>query len=262
MVRFEMANDITERKEMEQERADLLAEMENKNAELERFTYTVSHDLKSPLITIKGFLGLLEQDAINGEPDRVKDDVARISGAVEKMSLLLEELLELSRIGRLMNPPEDLPLTELVQEAVDMVGGQIKERGVEVVIQPGLPVVHGDRVRLREVLENLVSNAAKFMGDQPEPKIEIGMRNEDQEPVFFVRDNGIGIEPQYQAKIFDLFEQIVPGIEGSGIGLALVKRIIAVHGGQIWVESDGLGRGTTFYFTLAKGAQTPAKEDG
>jgi PAS domain S-box-containing protein len=250
MVRFEIAGDITEGKRLEQERAELMNEMEGKNAELERFTYTVSHDLKSPLITIKGFMGLLEQDAVAGDTDRVKDDVARITAAVEKMSLLLEELLELSRIGRLMNPPEDVPLGELVQEAVDMVEGLIKERGVEVSIQPDLPVVHGDRIRLREVLENLVSNAAKFMGDQADPKIEIGVEREDREPVFFVRDNGIGIEPQYHAKVFDLFEQLEQ-TEGTGIGLALVKRIVEVHGGRIWVDSAGANKGTTFHFTLS-----------
>ena len=104
-------------------------------------------------------------------------------------------------------------------------------------------------MRLREVLENLIDNAAKYMGDQKSPSIEIGVRDED-EPVFYVKDNGIGIEPQYLQKVFGLFEKLDPTSEGTGIGLALIKRIIEVHGGRIWVESDGLGKGSTFCFTL------------
>jgi PAS domain S-box-containing protein len=242
--------DITVRKEMEQERAELMTEMEGKNAELERFTYTVSHDLKSPLITIKGFLGLLEQDAVAGDTDRLGHDIRRISGAVEKMGRLLEELLELSRIGRLMNPPEDVPLTDLAREAAEMLHGLLDQGGIEMVIQEDLPVVHGDRMRLREVIENLVSNAAKYMGDQSRPRIEIGLLDHGEQSVFFVQDNGIGIDPQYQSKVFDLFEQLQPGKDGTGIGLALVKRIVEVHGGRIWVESEGDGRGTTMLFTL------------
>jgi PAS domain S-box-containing protein len=253
--------DITERKRLEQERTELLTEMEGKNAELERFTYTVSHDLKSPLITIKGFLGRLEKDAAAGDQKRLGHDIERISQAVEKMGRLLEELLELSRIGRLMNPPEDVSLTDLAREAADMVGGQLDQGRIEVTIQPDLPLVHGDRLRLREVLENLVSNAAKFMGGQSAPRIEIGLRNERDGAVFFVKDNGIGIEPQYHAKVFDLFEQLAPGVQGTGIGLALVKRIVEVHGGRIWVESEGEGQGTTFCFTLPAAGEVEPRED-
>ena len=242
--------EIAERKQAEAAREALLEELEAKNAELERFTYTVSHDLKSPLITIKGFLGLLEQDAAAGDMDKMKSDATRISDAVDKMQQLLQELLELSRIGRLMNPPEEVLLDELVRDAVDMVAGRLAERGVRVEIAPNLPVVYGDCIRLREVLENLVDNAVKFMGDQSEPCVEIGARRDGEETVFYVRDNGIGIEPRYHEKVFELFDKLEPQTEGTGVGLAIVKRIVEVHGGRIWVESEGTGQGSTFCFTL------------
>lgn len=229
---------------------NIIAELEAKNAELERFTYTVSHDLKSPLITINGFLGLLEKDAAKGDTVRMKGDIQRIRGATEKMQQLLDDLLELSRIGRLVNPPEMIPLGELAREALALVAGQIAERGVQVGITPDLPVVHGDRPRLLEVLQNLIDNAVKFMGDQPEPRVEIGAKQTQGETVCYVRDNGMGIEPRYQDKVFGLFERLDKTTQGTGIGLALVKRIVEVHGGRIWVQSEGLGHGSTFYFTL------------
>ncbi|MCP4537174.1 MAG: hypothetical protein GY832_08495 [Chloroflexi bacterium] len=206
------------RKRAEEERETLIRELEIKNAELERFTYTVSHDLKSPLITINGFLSLLEQDAVAGNVERVKVDVSRISDATDKMQQLLEELLELSRIGRLINPPVDVELGELAREAVEMVAGRLAERDARMIIAPDLPVVYGDYSRLREVLENLIDNAVKFMGDQPDPLVEIGARREDQEIVVHVRDNGTGIDPRYHDKVFELFEKLDQKSKGTGVG--------------------------------------------
>jgi signal transduction histidine kinase len=225
-------------------------ELEIQNAELERFTYTVSHDLKSPLITIQGFLGFLEKDALAGNVERMKGDIARISGGVNQMRILLDELLELSRVGRLVNPPEPVPLADLVHEAILLVSGQITTGGVQVVVASELPIVYGDRHRLIEVVQNLLDNAVKFMGQQPEPRIEIGAKNIEAETLCYVRDNGMGISPQYHGKVFGLFDRLDQSVEGTGIGLALVKRIIEVHNGRIWVESEGKGKGSTFYFTL------------
>jgi PAS domain S-box-containing protein len=238
------------RKRSALEREKLINELEAKNAELERFTYTVSHDLKSPLITIRGFMGFLERDARAGNFDQLRDDLARITQATDKMQRLLNELLQLSRIGRLVNTPERVALGTLAREAVALVEGRLSARGVRVEIAPDLPEVYVDRARLVEVLQNLVDNAAKFMGDQPEPLIEIGMRTGNKPPIFLVRDNGLGIDPHYHDKVFGLFDKLDPKSEGTGIGLALVKRIIEVHGGRIWVESAGLGHGSTFCFTL------------
>lgn len=176
-------------------------------------------------------------------------DIQHIREAADKMHDLLDDLLELSRIGRLMNAPQTIPLAELVQEAVKLVGGRIAARGVQVDITPDLPTVYGDWPRLVEVLQNLLDNAVKFMGDQPVPRVEIGAYKEVDETIIYVRDNGRGIEPRYQHKIFGLFERLDQSVEGTGIGLALVKRIVEVHGGRIWVESQ-LGQGATFYFSL------------
>ena len=248
-----MFQDITERKRVEDEREKLIAELERRNAELERFTYTVSHDLKSPLVTINGFMGYLEADAASGNMERFKLDRQRIQGAVDKMRALLDDLLELSRIGRLMNQPENIPFDEMVREAREMVHGQIEARNVTVLTQPGLPIVHGDRQRLIEILQNLIDNAIKYMGDQTNPIIEIGQSGEeDGKLVFFIRDNGIGIAPEYHERIFGLFNKLDSKSEGTGVGLALVKRIVEFHGGRIWVEGE-VGNGSTFYFTLPRG---------
>jgi signal transduction histidine kinase len=231
-------------------RKKLISELENKNAELERFTYTVSHDLKSPLFTIRGFLGYLEQDALSGNRERLKGDIERIVNATDKMQRLLNELLELSRIGRLKNEFTYVNFQELASEALELVQGRIMERGITVRIQADLPRVYGDRPRLVEVLQNLLDNAAKFMGDQEQPCIEIGQDGEeDDKPVFFVRDNGMGIAPEHHDRVFGLFNKLDPRSDGTGVGLALVRRILEVHGGRIWIRSEA-GKGATFFFTL------------
>ena len=242
--------DITDRKLAEEERESLIKELEKRNAELERFTYTVSHDLKSPLITIQGFLGFVERDALDGNLDRLQADIQKINSAAMQMQQMMNELLELSRVGRVINPSEVVPFAELVEEAKALVSGQLMQRGVKVIMAPDLPHVVVDRSRLVEVLQNLLDNAIKFMGDQPQPSVEIGMQMAGQEPAFFVRDNGIGIDTAYQETVFGLFERLDQKIEGTGIGLTLTKRIIEVHNGRIWVESAGKGQGTTFLFTL------------
>lgn len=243
--------DITERKLVEQEREALIRELEAKNAELERFTYTVSHDLKSPLVTITGFLGFIERDAATGNITRVKRSIARIADATEKMETLLNDLLELSRIGRVMNPPDDIPFGNIVNEAIDRVRGRLDEADAIVEIQRDFPIVRGDRVRLIEVIQNLVENAVKYSKPGVKPRIEIGWNglNEMGHPVFFVRDNGVGIEPQYHERVFGLFNKLNAQSEGTGIGLSLVKRIIEVHNGRIWIESEK-GKGATFHFFL------------
>ena len=233
-------------------RQNLISELESKNAELERFTYTVSHDLKSPLFTIRGFLGYLEEDALAGNHERMKSDMQRITDATNKMQQLLNELLELSRVGRIKNESEAISFEELTREAVELVHGHIMERGIAVHIDNDMPVVYGDRQRLIEVVQNLVDNAAKFMGNQPEPRIEIGQNGEENGmPIFHVRDNGIGISAEHHDRVFGLFNKLDAKSDGTGIGLALVKRIVEVHGGRIWIQSE-VGAGTTFYFSLPR----------
>jgi PAS domain S-box-containing protein len=245
-----MVRDITLQKWIEGEHEKLIAELEAKNAELERFTYTVSHDLKSPLITIRGFLGFVREDSKNGNLVRLDSDIKRISDATEKMQRLLNDLLELSRIGRLVNEPKEVPFDKLVMDALELLHGRISQGNVSVRVQENLPPVFGDYQRLLEVMQNLIDNAAKFMGSQPSPQIEIGQRDsQDGMNIFYVRDNGMGIPREFMENIFGLFNKLDARSEGTGVGLALVKRIIEFHHGNIWVESE-LGQGTTFYFTL------------
>ena len=245
--------DLTAQKAAQREREQLITELEIRNAELGRFTYTVSHDLKSPLVTVKGFLGFLERDIEQGDSERIQQDIHRIREATERMQLLLNDLLILSQVGRLSNPPQYVPFYDLATEAVNLVAGSIAERGVKVKVAPELPIVFGDKQRLVEMLQNLIDNAVKFMGDQPEPRLEIGARERSNsgEVVFFVKDNGIGIKPHFQKKVFELFDRLDPTIEGTGVGLALVKRVIEAHNGRIWIESDGNNNGSTFCFILS-----------
>ncbi|MBK9926803.1 MAG: GAF domain-containing protein [Anaerolineales bacterium] len=244
-----LQKELMKHRETQERLVQSVKELENKNAELERFTYTVSHDLKSPIVTIAGFLGFLEEDIKKERHEKIPHTISRIREAAKKMERLLSELLELSRIGRLINPPKDIPFGELVEETLEMVHGQLTERQVEVKVEADLPVVHVDHVRMVEVLQNLIVNAIKFMGAQERPIIEIGMQEKDGNKVFFVKDNGMGVAPKFHDRIFGLFNKLDPSSDGTGIGLALVKRIIEVHGGKIWVESE-VGKGATFFFTL------------
>ena len=252
-VALENARLFGELQEKFTERQKLIEELENKNAELERFTYTVSHDLRSPLVTIKGFLGYLEKSASVGNMENFHKDQARISAAADRMDNLLKDLLELSRVGRLINKPQTILFEDLVNEAVEIVHGRLEALYITLQTQPNLPLVNVDKPRLIEVLQNLVDNAAKYMGTQTAPLIVIGTQGIDAvgQHIFFIRDNGMGIAPEYHARIFGLFDKLDVASEGTGIGLALVKRIIEFHGGRIWVESE-LGQGSTFYFTLPR----------
>jgi len=221
-----------------------------KNEELERFTYAVSHDLRSPLVTIQTFLGHLVQDIAGVDTDQVAQDLAFITSAAKKMDALLDELQKFSKIGRVTNPSVEATLQEIAQEAIALVAGRIDKRGVRVQVAQEPVVLYGDRVRLLEVFQNLIDNAVKFMGEQSEPLIKIGAETKDGRAVCFVRDNGMGFEPRHKDKLFGLFEKLHPEMEGSGMGLALVKKIIETHGGGIRVESEGLCKGACFWFTL------------
>jgi len=250
-------HEIHERKRVEAERELFIKELETKNAELERFTYTVSHDLKSPLITIGGYLGFLEKNGNVGKMELFEHDINRIREATKKMEDLLNDLLELSRVGRLVNPPEEIGFSMIVQEAIALVNGQVHEKKVEITVQENLPSVYGDHIRLVEVMQNLLDNAAKYTGDQIHPHIEVGVRQNNGDPIFFVKDNGLGIEETHYERVFGLFNKLNPNSEGTGVGLALVKRIVETHDGRIWIESAGAGQGTTILFTLPKKGEHP-----
>ncbi|MDI9616772.1 MAG: PAS domain S-box protein [Methanothrix sp.] len=248
--------DITERRRAEEELRrfkdsleqmvkERTAELEKRNMEMERFVYTVSHDLRRPLITISGLAGLAEIDIEKGDVEKARKSLQTIIRSVERMDLLLSDILELSRIGRVINPPEDVPFELLVKDAIDQLAEVIKKRGAELNVAEGMPTVRVDRERLIEALVNLIDNSIKYTPKDKRPVIEIFYRD----GVFFVRDNGIGIPENQREKVFELFYKVDPKSDGTGVGLPIVKRIIEVHGGRIWVESDGCSW-TAFCFTL------------
>jgi len=243
-------DEVAMRKEAEKGREAVIHQLRLKNQELDRFAIRVSHDLKTPLITIAGFLGYLEKDIKEGDLQRVGKNLAQINDAARQMGKFVDELLDLSRVGRITNLPTDAPFDEIVQDALKAADGLLKARQVQVKVEAIFPFVHVDRVRVVQVVLNLITNGIKFMGSQKNPLIEIGFKEIDGEHIFFVCDNGIGIEPEYQERVFELFNKLDPASDGTGIGLALVKRIVEAHSGKIWVESE-IEKGATFFFTLA-----------
>lgn len=249
-----IASDITARVQAQEEREAFVQELEAKNSELERFAYTVSHDLKAPLVTIGGFTSELEKDIAANDSERIRKDISYIRAASTRMHELLTDLLDLSRIGSVTGSFEMVSLSEVAQLAAEMVVGRLDSDHVEVEIDPALPMVSGDRSRLLEVYLNLMENALKFSGEQAAPRVEAGVRQEAGETVFFVKDNGLGIDARYKERVFDLFQQLDAEATGTGIGLSLVKRIVEVHGGRVWVDSAGKGHGSTFCFTLSSKA--------
>jgi len=246
---FRAEQEITMRREAEQKREEVIHQLERKNQELDRFAIRVSHDLKTPLITLAGFTGYLRKDILDGNTEKVERDLEQIDNAAKTMGKFVDELLDLSRVGRIINPPTDVPFDEIVQDALKATEGPIRSHQVDVEVDAIFPFVNVDRMRVVQVMQNLITNAVKFMGDQPTPRINIGFEEVDGEHIFTVRENWIGIAPEHHEQIFELFNKLDPEMEGTGIGLGLVKRIIEVHHGRIWVVSEP-GKGSTFKFTL------------
>lgn len=257
-----LIQDISQRTEAVASLAQSAKELRSKNAEMERFLYAASHDLKSPVVTVRTFLGYIEQELATGDAARLAQDMQFIRAATDKMVQLLDDLLEISRVGRIVGLPVPVTFQQLVGDAVAAVAGRVTSANVTIQLTDRDVALVGDRGRLGEIWQNLVDNACKFMGGQPLPRIEISITDRAGAPVFFVRDNGIGIDLHHHDKIFNLFERLDSETEGTGIGLALVRRIVEFYGGQILAESPGRGHGACFYFTLPTALAKPTTGGG
>jgi signal transduction histidine kinase len=225
-------------------------EIVEKDAELQRFAYSVSHDLKSPLVTIKTFLDCLERDLTPaGSRERVSQDLQYIRSSYNRMNTLLDELFQLSRLGQRVRAASLFSYEEMVREAISILAGRIAAKKVRIDVAPDHLLLNGDRSQLLALWQNLIENAIKYTGEQREPRVSIGVQRRNA-PVFYVADNGMGIDRDDQKRVFELFTKLDHKSEGNGFGLTLVKRIVEVNGGKIWVESRGRGYGSTFKFTL------------
>ncbi len=242
--------DVSEKRMLEEKQKQLIQTLEAKNTELEKFNYIVSHDLKTPLFTINGFLGMLQEDCIKRDHESVMHDVHEIKHAVDHMAELLKALQKYSKMSYKIEAYEKLQVNEIVEHVRQLVQGHLVDSSVEIKVDPDIPNICGDRVRLIEVFMNLIDNAIHFMGDQPNPTIQVGGYLKENHVVIFVHDNGIGIDAAYLDNVFGLFNKLDHETAGTGMGLTIAKQIVELHQGEIWVESDGLGKGSTFYFSL------------
>src|SRR6267154_243782 len=250
--------------ELEQRVKDRTAELEVTNRDLEAFSFSVSHDLRAPLIKLIGFADLLEAKCSAQLAPKGAKYVTRIHEAAFKMSHLIDDMLRLAKVGRQGLHKKEVPLRSLVDEVLAELGTEIEKRIIDWRITP-LPAVHCDRGLMKQVLANLISNAVKYTRPREKATIEIGQMNVDGQTVFFVRDNGVGFDMRFAGKLFAPFQRLHQDqdFEGTGIGLATVQRIIEKHRGRIWAESEA-GRGSTFMFTLSgeNVALMANKEDG
>jgi len=242
--------DITERKRHAEMLQRLNQDLRARNEEMEQFAYIVSHDLKSPVITMMGFAELLREDLGDNVPADAIDGLNRIESAAKRMGRLIDDLLELSRVGRVKQETRPVDVGALVEELRLEYEEQLTQAGATLLVEPTLIPVQADPLRLKQVLQNLLVNAIKYGCTAQRPEIRVGVRkNRSAETCLFVRDNGAGIAPEYHERIFRLFEQGGPGQEGTGVGLALVTKIAQAHGGRAWVESSP-GNGATFWVSF------------
>lgn len=247
-MNYALQNEISERKALEEERLKIVTELKNKNQELEKFVYTVSHDLRSPLITIKGFSNFVHRDLSVNDIEKAHKDIEKIEFSADRMSNLIDDLLELSRAGRVMRPFVKVEMNLLVSEVLQILQFNITNNSAEILIDNSLHEVIGDNLKIRLVYQNLIENAIKYKHPERKPVIHIGYN--EQEAYFYVKDNGIGIKNDDYDKIFDVFTKISSESKGSGIGLSIVRRIIDLHQGNIKVYSTQ-DIGTEFRFTLS-----------
>ena len=244
--------DITERKRAEEALRERTSELEFANRELESFSYSVSHDLKAPLRAIQGFSQML----IGGHAAQLDAEGLRLLNVITSntklMAALIDDLLALSRVGRHEIRKASVNLTAMVNRVFEQLKSQNPERDVQYIIK-NLPPAHGDASLVNQVIMNLLTNAFKYTKRRKTAVIEVGGMCEENETIYYLKDNGIGFDERYADKLFGVFQRLQSGdeYEGTGVGLAIVKRIIQRHGGRVWAEGKVDG-GATFFFALPK----------
>jgi len=245
-----LMRDITERKKMEKELIQALEELKRRNKELDDYTYTVSHDLREPLITIQGLSEMLYRKYGDKLDRSMVPYIRRISSASQWLERLVSDLLGLSRAGKKAGEFKEVKVKSVLGLSLKSIESLIRKKHIELKLPPEFPTIYCDKTGIQQVFNNLLDNAIKYMGSQSHPKIEIGWSKNKDHYLFWVKDNGMGIKREDQEKIFNVFYR-GSGVskEGTGIGLSIAKKVIENHGGKIWVKSKP-GRGSTFYFTI------------
>lgn len=247
-----ISHDITERKRQEEEKNRIAAELARSNAELEQFAYVASHDLQEPLRAVASCVQLLKKRYEGKLDERAEEFIAHAVDGTKRMQALITDLLSYSRVGTHTHPFAPTDCAEIMGDTLANLRVAIEESRA-VVTCDSLPNVMADESQLAQVFQNLIGNALKFRAESRPPEVRVSARQAAGEWIFSVADNGIGIEPQYFERIFRVFQRLHTRSRypGTGIGLAIVKKIVERHGGRIWIESQ-LDRGTTFFFTLAE----------
>lgn len=263
---FGISRDISERKRAEAALQKAKLELEAANKELEAFSYSVSHDLRAPLRSIDGFSQALLEDYGKLLPPEGRNFLERVRSSAQRMAELIDDLLNLSKVTRAPMKSVSVDLSQLAQGIAAELQRTYAERRVSFNITPNLKA-HGDPNLLQVVLENLLNNAWKFTSKREQAQIEFGSKHENDETIFFIRDNGAGFDMAYEGKLFGAFQRLhaMTEFSGTGIGLASVQRIINRHGGRIWAEG-AVDQGATFFFTLpaferAKPEAEPKEKD-
>jgi|GEM_PF-3276551 len=257
-----IAKDITEHKKNESEREQLTKiliqkneELERANKELDNFVHLASHDLRSPVITISSLISLLEKHYKDNIDAKEYEIISKIKNTSNRISELIDKLLTLTRVTSEKSSYEFIEIKDVVNSVKELLDFDIKKYKVQITVQDNIPPVECDRIKIGELFLNLISNAIKYSSKNKDdnPKIDIGYTSDNEFHRFYIKDNGIGIDPKYHQKIFNAFSRLHSESEysGTGIGLSIVKRVIEEHGGNIWIESEE-GKGATFYFTLLK----------
>ncbi len=259
-----MIVDISERSATEKRLEEERKALEKSNLELDSFVYTASHDLRAPLRGINSFSKFIEEDYADAFDDEGRDYLGRIRSGVGRMTQLIDDLLTLSRVSRQKNPYETVKITALIQSVTERMEFDLEEASVDLVIPENLPAICCDRIKMTEVFLNLINNAVKFSrkNNEGDAKVVIGYQENEGSHQFWVKDNGIGIEPKYHERIFGIFQRLHTNeeYEGTGAGLSIVKRVIDDHKGEIWIASE-LGKGATFHFEIPKKPEVECMEN-